>query len=84
MSDQTIIVTDRAQLRELLREELQDAVKDLFGTDKPMNCSEAAKFLKTSVWSIRRKCSKGTLKAKKDGRDWLILQSELLRHAKGA
>jgi excisionase family DNA binding protein len=43
-----------------------------------LDVREAAEFLRLSVYTVRKYAKRGTLPAKKTGRDWLFVKADLL------
>jgi excisionase family DNA binding protein len=43
-----------------------------------LNVREAAEFLRLSTYTVRKYAKRGTLPAKKTGRDWLFVKADLL------
>ncbi|MCD6359975.1 MAG: helix-turn-helix domain-containing protein [Armatimonadetes bacterium] len=46
-------------------------------TDEVMTAEQAAKYLQTSVYTVKRRARDGTIPAAKIGREWRFLRSEL-------
>ena len=83
MNHDAVIVTTPSALTAIVEAAVERAVSKLAPSERPMNVAAAAQFLGVSCWVIRDRIRNGILKARKNGRDYLIMPSELLKLAQG-
>ena len=78
-----IAVIKVSELRSLVRSEVAAAIAPISKEDSAMTIVDAARYLRVSTETVRRKLRDHSIRGKRVGRNWRIMRSALDEYTRG-